>query len=603
MVRVSTPGQAEDEKTGLDRQRRDIRFTCNHFNLGVVKEFPLVVTGAQVQRTPEVRELQRWIQRTDIQGLVIPSIDRLSRDDRFSSVGDLMRPFEEIMGGKSTKRIWTRKDELDVTVRSDRQKIWDALNYAAVEREMIAFRTGEGRDILRESETAKIDKLPFYVKFTPVDAKVNEGKFSWIPEYRAMMAEAARRVVKGQTINSVFRDIFIDPDSGKPRLNPSNLNKKTREPKPLLSSLDALSSALRSPWLLGHKTKLYTFENKVWLEDKRRYTTGTKVLLPEDRRIDVAIPNLVKDPVISQELYDRVQEVLDRNIETWTQGRSHVNEFLGVGLANCGKCGSKLYLHPGDPTHKPAYYCASKQRHKGPCPMPRTQAWKIDNEIVLQAHMAMNDEAYTQARIKESRNEETIRERRLTLERLKKERAGLEREKKNMLDAIKTSKGVITFKTFDADFVMNERRTAEVDAKIRALEDSLSAEHTDEEINALAANVRAQFTGFMQMDRPVQKQLLLKYVSRIDVTVDDSADVKVFFHVHAGEPEPQHQAMNYPEPEPSTPLEGGKGKPKPIRIVDGGEYGRVRTLEETVDDLKNQVVKGVTGRTKSPSNS
>src|ERR1019366_9131259 len=188
MVRVSKIGQAEDEKTGLDRQRRDIRFTCNHFNLGVVKEFPLVVTGAQVQRTPEVRELQRWIQRTDIQGLVIPSIDRLSRDDRFSSVGDLMRPFEEIMGGKSTKRIWTRKDELDVTVRSDRQKIWDALNYAAVEREMIAFRTGEGRDILRQSETAKIDKLPFYVKFTPFDAKVNEGKFSWIPEYRAMMA-------------------------------------------------------------------------------------------------------------------------------------------------------------------------------------------------------------------------------------------------------------------------------------------------------------------------------------------------------------------------------------------------------------------------------
>ena len=95
----------------------------------------------------------------------------------------------------------------------------------------------------------------------------------------------------------------------------------------------------------------------------------------------------------------------------------------------------------------------------------------------------------------------------------------------------------------------------------------------------------------------------MKYVSRIDVTVDDSADVKVFFHVHAGEPEPQHQAMNYPEPEPSTPLKGGKGKPKPIRIVEGGEYGRVRTLEETVDDLKNQVVKGVTGRTKSPSNS
>jgi hypothetical protein len=468
-VRVSTEQQAEDEKTGLDRQRRDIRFTCNNFNLEVVKEFPLVVTGAQVVHTPEFRELKEWMKRRDIAGLVIPSIDRLSRDDRFSSIGDLMRPFEEIMGGKSTKRIWTRKDELDVTVRDDRKKIWDALNYAAVEREMIAFRTGEGRDILRQTETACIDKLPFYIKFTRFDPKINEGKYEWIPEYRAMIAEAARRIAAGESINSVFRDIFIDPDSRKPRLNPYNLHRKTKDPKPLLSSKDALASALRSPWLLGHKTKLYTFKDKVWLEDKRRYSTGKKKLLKEHEQIDVPIPNLVSDPVISKELFDKIQQILDRNADTWTQYRSHVNDFLGVSLAFCGYCGKKLYLHPGDPSHKPSYYCSSKVNGKSRCPFPRTQAWKVDDEIELQAHMAMNDPAYTEARIRESRSEETIRERTTSLERLKKERSGLEREKRNMLDAIKTSKGRITFEMYEADFTLNERQTADVDAKIRTL--------------------------------------------------------------------------------------------------------------------------------------
>src|ERR1019366_1424047 len=103
--------QAEDEKTGLDRQRRDIQFTKNYFNLGVVKEFPIIVTGAKVLYTPEFRELQGWIQKPNISGLVVPSFDRLNRDDSFSGMGDLMRPFEEIMGGKSTKRLWSGKSE------------------------------------------------------------------------------------------------------------------------------------------------------------------------------------------------------------------------------------------------------------------------------------------------------------------------------------------------------------------------------------------------------------------------------------------------------------------------------------------------------------
>src|SRR4051794_20614471 len=89
MVRVSKPGQAEDERTGLPRQRQDIEFTPNYFELVVVREFPLIVTGAQVVRTPDIEELQRWIQKPNLAGLVVPSFDRLNRDDSFSGMGDL----------------------------------------------------------------------------------------------------------------------------------------------------------------------------------------------------------------------------------------------------------------------------------------------------------------------------------------------------------------------------------------------------------------------------------------------------------------------------------------------------------------------------------
>ena len=39
MVRVSDPKQAQDKKTGLQRQERDIKVSCLKFGLEVVKTF------------------------------------------------------------------------------------------------------------------------------------------------------------------------------------------------------------------------------------------------------------------------------------------------------------------------------------------------------------------------------------------------------------------------------------------------------------------------------------------------------------------------------------------------------------------------------------
>src|SRR5271157_1769146 len=62
LIRVSSADQAKDGKSGLDRQRSDIRFTCQLQGLVVVREFELIdIIGPAVRRTAEFRELKRWV--------------------------------------------------------------------------------------------------------------------------------------------------------------------------------------------------------------------------------------------------------------------------------------------------------------------------------------------------------------------------------------------------------------------------------------------------------------------------------------------------------------------------------------------------------------
>src|SRR5258705_10730589 len=83
VIRIS---RGKADKISLVAQREDIEYTCSLFNLVVVKWFSFVnVSGAAVQHTREFDELQRFILQPHIAGLVIPCVDRWSREATFES--------------------------------------------------------------------------------------------------------------------------------------------------------------------------------------------------------------------------------------------------------------------------------------------------------------------------------------------------------------------------------------------------------------------------------------------------------------------------------------------------------------------------------------
>src|SRR5260370_24645076 len=103
MIRIS---KGKEDKISLDRQREDIEFTCSVFNLVVVKWFSFVnVSGAAVQHKTRFDELQTYLSQPHVAGLVIPSVDRCSREATFERAAQLTRPLTPLLSVKRTKRL------------------------------------------------------------------------------------------------------------------------------------------------------------------------------------------------------------------------------------------------------------------------------------------------------------------------------------------------------------------------------------------------------------------------------------------------------------------------------------------------------------------
>src|SRR5437016_1570466 len=133
LVRVSSAKQTNDAKDGVPRQQRYNKAILAKFDLESVEEFRLVISGTKVLQTKEYKAMLDVLKREDIAGLVVPSIDRWFRYDKISQIGDIVRPFEAMLG-KTHKLVWCSEGELDLMNPADQTKILQAAEYASKER-------------------------------------------------------------------------------------------------------------------------------------------------------------------------------------------------------------------------------------------------------------------------------------------------------------------------------------------------------------------------------------------------------------------------------------------------------------------------------------
>src|SRR5437879_6414355 len=85
LIRVSTEGQAADDKSGIPAQRAINRRTAGQHGLEIVRSIELAdVSGTAVLATSEMQELLRLIEDPHICGVVAKEFSRLMRPEKFT---------------------------------------------------------------------------------------------------------------------------------------------------------------------------------------------------------------------------------------------------------------------------------------------------------------------------------------------------------------------------------------------------------------------------------------------------------------------------------------------------------------------------------------
>jgi hypothetical protein len=505
IIRVSSDQQAQDEKTGLKRQREDIEIHRKTMNLTVVKEFSLEgIGGSNVQHSKAYREMVETLSQPDVVGICVATLDRFFRPENITTLSDVFKPLPK------NKKLFCELGEISLTDPNDMIKLalWGSMY--GHEKARIKDRMTKGKNILRAVPDAKVDPLPKGVEFIRANERVNTGTFKYTDYATTTVKEAFLRVAAGQRLKRVAQDLGF-------------------------GNQVSLRACLKSRWWVGEKCMTQQRINRTWNVEKDKLTSGQRVPHPDPIAVKT---NLAEDPLVSYELFNTVQDILKANHKTWTQNKTLVNEFLGAGLLYCS-CGCRMYHKVTNHDGKQwAYYiCSGRYTKKTDCRMPILQAkgepfpssCSADELIAFAMETKFAEPGFVKARIEEALAAANTYETRLHLATAEKEVKDLERMKSNFETAIGNASSHTVINSLVKKLEALDTEIALARTRVRFAQKAVTRQ-----IDPVAAAVQVQeaFKDFQTLPGDEQKEILNQYVSRIDYVPPTCAgDVSAMFNV------------------------------------------------------------------------
>jgi len=436
----------------METQQSNVDFYClkQNFNLTVVETFVFPgITGSVVHKTPEFQRFLKRLESPEITGVVFSQLDRMMRVKELDAFGQ----FKIFRTGH--KLIYCDLEKpLDLSNHDDVELIAKTLIEAEKERQKIKFRTQRAKERLILDPEVNITKLPRgveHVKDTKrYGAKTKKGFYRYTQYAYEKVAPAFERVATGESLNSVAKSLGFANET-------------------------SLRTCLTNQWWVGIKVR-----------DKKRVVeyddeTGAKKI---GKRIAHETPivhrtNLAENPpqdwTVTPELFNRVQNLLAKHKETFTEWQTNTGKFLGTGFLVC-ECGCKLYLKFDARNGKPPVYVCSSYQQKwrnqnknsqpakqlAPCNFSRLRAAEVDMAIWKAVLDYFTDVDYLLHAITDAQKTPVATDRQADLIAAHKVLEGLEREKKTIL-------GMLKVDDEDADVLrkFTEVKRQIADAKIR----------------------------------------------------------------------------------------------------------------------------------------
>jgi len=476
LLRVSTSGQADEDRAGLPRQAEANRHTVVRHSLRVIRQYRLVdVSGAATIYAPEIQEMLGLIRSGQAKGIVTADFDRLLRPDDFRSLA-ILQDIKE-----AGALIYLPDQVIDLGTQagflmSGLSSIIAGNELAQIKKRMVGAkeekrRQGKhpGNDLCLPLGVGYDRKAEVYF-YTPEADRVRELFDAFHREGIHNLYELGRRT-------------GFSPQTAK--------------------------NLLRNELFIGwrHYQKKRSSERRL-KEDGRR-ADRKKVARAEHEVIRIKV---IEKPLIPEEVFWEVQEALAGKGQGFTARRVASGQlFLFKGALRCGHCGAPMYTVPGGkagPT-KDYYYCRTRHAAwKGkaePCPAHYMRREVVETMVLrfITEHLADKDfvaralvETLAAGRdTSQGREQEDIAGKLVKLEKKRKRAVALH------LD------GILERKDLDATLAQVAGERERLKTKLKAMTAAQSAS-APEDLEAWAEQALEAFSTFVFWDKAAKREFL-----------------------------------------------------------------------------------------------
>lgn len=322
LLRVSTAGQAAEDKASLPAQRAVNRRTASAYGLTIVRSIEMSdVSGAAVLLAPEIKELVLLMNDPEIHGVVAREFSRLMRPENFSDYA-LLQAFAD-----SKTLLYLPEGPIDFASKTGRLMGTIRAAIAGMERTEILERIWSAKEEQRKTGGFAQSPacLPFGVDYN--------GRWSYTGEAEKVR-EAFRLLLAGcSSYSEVGRAVGLDP---------YNLRVILRNP-------------IYTGWRVIDKKRDTSPAGKYATKDGRQGDRRKIRRAPED-----VIRVKVMEPLVSESDFNQVQHILNvKASHHWRTREGYESRFTYRGLLSCSLCEGLIHTK----NRKRDYYIC-KSRHK-----------------------------------------------------------------------------------------------------------------------------------------------------------------------------------------------------------------------------------------------
>jgi DNA invertase Pin-like site-specific DNA recombinase len=431
LIRVSTEGQADDDRASIPAQRAINRRTAAAYGLEIVKSVELVgVSGASILRTPEMQALLKLIESPDIHGVVVREFSRVMRPDSF---GDyvLFQVFQE-----TGTILYLPDGPLDLNSKTG--KLVAGLRAIIAGNELSEIRE---RVWAAKGEKRKAGKLASSQMILPFGVGYEEKRGFFYESQAEKVREAFRRFMAGEHSYVKLAEMV--------GVTPRGMHLIMRNP-------------IWKGWrVIDKKRDLSTAGRRAGADG--RQADRPKIKRAPDEVIRVKV---IDNPILSEEEFALIQQVMDTKTRLhWRSNPNQGHAFTYNGFLVCAECESLIY---GRFAKKHYYVCKSRVARRGSsakrcdAPSMRRDQLELKLDDVFGVRLTSKDFLETLIKELESKyNRAAIRSR---ISRLEGEVGKLRKKRERILDSY-----------FEGVLERNERdvRLASLDREMKFTEEML----------------------------------------------------------------------------------------------------------------------------------